>query len=263
MKKQVAAVAMASALLFGAAVQAQAYFEDGHLTQVVYNANNNEVFTDLGMIGTDFNMSDTGKVLSSAGTVDYSMVGVGSWSDVSMAMFADNTDISSANPTGYHFYFATAKDTFPQVSQTNGRWAAFDAAEGRTTDQIIRNGGDVNSTVALDQPTNDQSYTKNFNGAGPGTYSLLNESAATNGEANLAELMNANGYVDMYLWHYGTKDLQGAINGTAPLVEYIESATLRLNADGSTVLNPVPLPASVLLFGSSLLGLIGIRRKNS
>ncbi len=262
MKKAVA-VSMASALLFGAAVQAQAYFEEGHLTQVVYNENNNEVFTDLGMIGTDFNMSDTGKELASAGTVDYSMVGVGSWNDVSMAMFADNTDISSANPTGYHFYFATAKDTFPQVSANNGDWAAFNAATENIGVYLGNHGGDVNSTVALDQPSNPQSYRKLMNGAGPGTYALLNYSAAENGEANLAALMDANGYVDMYLWHYGTKDLQGAINGTAPLVEYIESATLRLNADGSTVLNPVPLPASVLLFGSSLLGLIGIRRKNS
>ncbi len=77
-------------------------------------------------------------------------------------------------------------------------------------------------------------------------------------EANLSALNTVGGYVDQYLYYYGSNpDLGG--QGTAV-------AKIRTNADGSTTLSslaPTPIPAAIYLFGSGLVGLVGMRRKMS
>jgi hypothetical protein len=102
------------------------------------------------------------------------------------------------------------------------------------------------------------SYWNNMNSGGttPGTFGGYLQNTA---EANLAALATV-GYVDQVLYYYGANP-----DGGTPGVQV---GVLRTFADGSTMLNPmndpgasVPVPAAAYLFGSGLLGLIGLRRK--
>jgi hypothetical protein len=89
---------------------------------------------------------------------------------------------------------------------------------------------------------NNGNLTGGFNGFIP----------ARNGEIALAA-----GFVDQKLYYYGNMgSLTGAKTG-------VQIATIRTYADGHTELNPsaVPIPAAAYLFGTGLLGLVGIRRK--
>lgn len=271
MKKTVA-LAVAGLSLLGAAGQASAYFEENHLTQVFYNKDFNEVIVDLGMIGTDFSMTDKNKVLAAAGTVDFGMAGVADWSALSMGFFADNTDLSL---TGYSQYSATNSMVTPGYTQNFGTMDTFDQMADWIGSIARANwGGDVSSVVSYALAENPISYYAKYNASGKmnGTYGVQLESGF--GEGKLAAL-DAGGYVDMYLYHFGTDmDNFMATGDIAYLYTLLPNsdgsnyAVLRLNADGSTILNPtssseVPLPGTMLLFGSSLLGLFGIRRKEA
>lgn len=272
MKKTVA-LAVAGLSMLGAVGQASAYFEENHLTQVFYNKDFGEVIVDLGMIGTDFSMTDKNKVLAAAGTVDYAMAGVASWSALSMGFFGDNTDL---NLTGYSQYSATTSQVTPGQTGNFGTMDAFD----QTADWIgsnARNNWGANDSAVVSYAIADNyiSYYRQFNAMGKtnGSYALQLESNV--GEGKLAPLDTVGGYVDMYLYHYGTDMDNFMATGDIsylytllPNSDGTNYAVLRLSADGSTILNPtsssdVPLPGAMLLFGSSLLGLFGIRRKEA
>jgi hypothetical protein len=151
----------------------------------------------------------------------------------------------------------------------------FDAQATDIGLNLVNNwGADVSPVVAAPIALNARSYYSQMNASGQtnGTYGVVIE---TNfGEGKLAAL-DAGGYVDMYLYHFGT-DLENYfatfdeyyLNVLQPNSDGSNYAVLRLSADGSTILNPtssseVPLPGTMLLFGSSLLGLFGIRRKEA
>jgi hypothetical protein len=79
-----------------------------------------------------------------------------------------------------------------------------------------------------------------------------------NGVASLADL-GTTGFVDQYLYYWPSTVSNTVAPGT-------QVAKIRTYADGHTdvmnvPVNPVPIPAALYLFGSGLLGLIGIRRK--
>jgi hypothetical protein len=66
----------------------------------------------------------------------------------------------------------------------------------------------------------------------------------------------------MYLYKYNLVTLDNDDDGV-PSTPWI--GVVRLYSDGEVVLNPsaVPIPGSLLLLGSGLLGLFGIRRKKA
>ena len=80
------------------------------------------------------------------------------------------------------------------------------------------------------------------------------------GEANLAAL-DSGGSVDLYLYYYPTATDGNAGSG-------LQVAKLTTSADGHVAVTgepmpETPIPPSILLLGSGLIGLIGIRRKQS
>lgn len=271
MKKTVA-LAVAGLSLLGAAGQASAYFEENHLTQVFYNKDFNEVIVDLGTIGTNFNLTDKNKVLAAAGTVDFGMAGVASWSALSMGFYGDNTDL---NLTGYSQYSATTSQVTPVYTQNFGTMDSFDQMADWIGSNARNNwGAAVSPVVSYALASNPISYYAKMNASGKTNGTYAGQLEVGFAEGKLASL-DAGGYVDMYLYHYGT-DMDNFLATGDPAYLYTllpnsdgsNYAVLRLNADGSTILNPtssseVPLPGAMLLFGSSLLGLFGIRRKEA
>jgi len=129
-------------------------------------------------------------------------------------------------------------------------------------------------------------YPSGFNTQG--AYSGFNSNDAASGFANLGILDDALGtgadtgslvvgrYVDMFLWQYKEYDpytgatQQGFVDISGNWAD-THVATVRFGVEEDdlgndylyTQINPVPIPGSLLLLGSGLLGLFGVRRKNS
>ncbi|MBN1625272.1 MAG: PEP-CTERM sorting domain-containing protein [Deltaproteobacteria bacterium] len=251
--KRLLSLIIAVGLMFGVAGNALAAFDRNDLVQVVYNENDNEVAINLGDISEiDFNASN--QIISDPGSVSLTQFDtIDTWEDLSLAFFAGD------NST-YQIWFATTKDTISGISSAG--YTPFQSAATSLYSYFNTDGIDDGLFIGASATAGTNSYDErmNSNSTAPGYYSGFNNTDTSFGEADLAALVT-DGFVDMYLYHYNGITLVNGANGS----QY--TAVLRYFADGSTVLNPitspVPVPASVLLFGSGLLGLFGIRRKRA
>ncbi|GAB6095208.1 hypothetical protein JCM14469_14600 [Desulfatiferula olefinivorans] len=237
-----------------------AYFEQGKLILSVYNENDMDLGVDLGDALALSQNTASNVVLAQAGTVTLDKFGdnVDSWSDLSAAAWGG---LMNTATNTYQMYMAMTETISPAPS-TNMVMNFFAA----TADTGLTGYGDSNfgEQYAVIASTDINSYDNKLNRASnaPGTFAALNGSGNYRSEVNLATLETL-GYADLNLYAYDLFNNQaGLAGGNAP------NAVIRIMADGGVLLNPgttpeVPLPGSLILLSSGLLGMIGIRRKNA
>ncbi len=258
LKKKVMGALFASAFMVcGAVGQAAAYFEQGAFAIGVYfdepSQTKNEVMIDTGY-RWDSNYNVQMQTIAPVGSVSYADFGLSNWSGLRLGAVA-TSGLNYETGVG-DYWFASSSATDPKASGMGA--IAFENS--------------VNQ--ALTTHSGSSSY-KSVMGPTYGWYNLLqyNYGQFTDPlDLNLSAL-NSQESVEVYIYHYVTSVVDWdtgelaanlvAGNGT----DY--AAKLIVYADGHVVLDAasgapaVPIPGAVWLFGSGLLGLVGIRRRNS
>lgn len=258
MKKTLVMGIAAGLVMLGAAGQASATMTLGDLIMVGYNTTTNEVGVDLGSMASVLSgLSAAPKTLATG--LDFSPAAGADNAPVSLGFFQDG---SNWNTYDVSIYFATTSPTATAYSST---FTNVQNQFSPAATQIIGyyNQKLVSANTAVGSPTFANSYdmSMNMGTKGPGNYAGVNSNLAV-GEAK--DIL-AGGPVDMYLYHFILNQTNGLIE-LAP-ASASQDWTVKLTLDNGTLTavntNAVPVPATALLFGSSLLGLLGIRRKNS
>ena len=215
------------------------YFEDTSLVLVVYNESDNELGVDLGDVDViDFSAQET--ELMPAGTVSLDPFGpaITSWSQLNAGAFVATDDWK-------HGYFAIPTKSDPGV-------VAAQVSNFRSSSSNIRNLNYKNYSsggrIAVNTADFANSYDRRMNrdSTSPGSYAAYRH--GTGSESNLTNVGNPEiGYVDMYLFHY--TDMINLDKGPDAATDYI--AVLRINADGSVVLNPPVVNHSPSISGAT------------
>jgi hypothetical protein len=243
--KRIFTLLAAAMLVFGVAGNAMAAFDVGNLTLVAYEgvhsstAGNEAIFnlgaedlTGLPAIGTTV---DTGIAMSDFDATD--------WADIKVGLVggALADDWSYTEPI--YFTSDVTGVTVDDISNFQNAMGAlyFGKLYGTTADKMVYGKGDYGSYITgFDATTTAGSYGLTVKGVGIADFG--------------AEVQLGDGiyYTDLYESNsYSTPALLG---------------TLSLDTtSGSLVVGytPVPVPGALVLFGSALLGMVGLRRKNS
>lgn len=245
--KKIMMLLIAAVMLFGVSGQAMASYSQGDLIQVVYQMGGSmEVATDLGAFAPT--TAYAGSTLN-FNTNPFPVAGTGVFagaasSDLQIAYYVIGSGAATIWTSG------------PQAGQVSGaRQGSAVGAMQNVNNKYASLGTGSQATLA--QSDIQSYYTIGDKGkAGNGVFAGFIPLA--NGEQNLGAL-STTGYVDSYLYYYATPGATSAKAG-------VQVATIRTLANGtSQVLGQVttPIPASVLLLGSGLMGLVGMRRKQS
>jgi hypothetical protein len=242
--KKIMMLLIAAVMLFGVSGQAMAAFSNGDLIQVVYQRGGSmEVATDLGAFSATTAYAGSTMTLGSnpfptAGTGPFATA---AQSDLYVAYYvagATNAPVWVSGPAG---------------GQTSGNRQGASAAllSTQVNAKYLSLGG---TQVQLAQ-SDPQSYYTKMDSGGTTLGGFSSFIPGMNGEVSLG----TTAYVDTYLYYYATPNANGAKAG-------VQVATIRTYANGATeMLGQVstPIPASVMLLGSGLMGLVGMRRKQS
>ena len=232
MKKVIVFLA-AICLVFGVAGNAAADFTYGamsSLTLSIYDSST-ETGWDFGVIDTDIDLSTQGQHLT---TIDLSVFAT----DATVSLYSTNTDYSN--------WFGVTQSTTPRV---NG--GGILGSNSAMRDIWLFGYANGSSPVTVDP-------------SGPKTASSLLKSNGTyqgfviGGEQPSLEDVYNNGFLDIYLYRY---DLLTLNKGYDDTTDY--QAVVRINADGSVMLNPVPVPGALVLICTGLLGALGIKRRKA
>lgn len=248
--KKIMMLFVAMMLVVGFTGQAMAAFEEGDLIRVVYrmsaNGTGTEYATDLGAFSATSPLTLT--AIYNTNNFDLAKVGASSMADVNVAYFVMSSTANGGNGAAY----ASGSTTGGAVN-LYAFWGSYQPAASNTLDTFKMNAVGNNASVSQ---SNAYSYWNSMNGGTFYTGTMGNYLASGDAEKNLATI-GTNGYVDQVLYYYGDPD-NGA-NG-------MNVATIRTFADGHTEAVAVantPIPAAIYLFGSGLMGLVGLRRKTA
>ncbi len=259
--KKLLVVLAAGLLVFGVAGRANAYFAQGDLIRVVYDTTKGVTYeqaTDLGSVtsieANPSTLSDSGynlesgaggsKAFSNLSTLNVAYFAVNSTGGVgglgefwsSGTTGASETNIGSSNSLG--------------VLQNAGNILAHAYAPSASS------GGTANAWYSL---TGTYSYYMKMDGNGTaiGSFNQFYFSGPSNGEIALV----AGGSVKQDLFDWTNPSTTSTILGSLTLTTALSSAGV-ISTSATPAVGAVPIPPSVLLFGSGLLGLVGIRRRN-
>lgn len=257
--KKLLIVLAACMLVAGVAGRANASFSVGDLIRVVYQTTASggtlEEATDLGSAAAieanPSSLADSGyNLLTGNGTSNF-----GSLSNLEVAYFAVN---GSTPPTATEFWTSgTATGTETNNGYTtfkNGISVTAAATISGPNGYTLYSNGTANAWELVSNPT---SYYKGMdlnNANATGSFDKFYTAGAGDGEVALV----SGGSVSQGLFDWKTPTQLSTISASIILVTSYSGGVISTTAQS----NAAPIPPSVLLFGSGLLGLIGIRRKN-
>lgn len=257
MKKLITLI-LAALMVICAAGTASAYFDDFSVVMTVYaDGENKEVGIDLLDLTAYAGAASLADISGlEVGTVDFSdFDGLTSFSGLYASVYSVSpyngmigltTKVDAAALAAS--ISATEQDAF--MNSVNEVYGYYDGLG--TTQKVIGSAANGDSffggTIMQGQISTG------------GLYGGLNADYQQSGVMDLSALDVDGGYVEMYLYGYGQYlDYLGYADADAGI-----SLVVRINSDGTIVLNPsaVPVPGAGILLGAGLLALVGLRRKN-
>ena len=217
--------------IFAVAGNAAAYTSDTLAVAFLDDDTSTELVIEIGDL-TSLDLSASNVELAAAGSfnLDYDRVG----------MFGYTTQTPIPGVTVQERWFGLTADVEATVNSNLA--TSFVGAAG-----VVSLGEHSTSILS--------SYNYGMNSDGNGGYAGYNNAYGSFGEAVIA----ADG-VDLYLYHFD------AFSNLVVDGDNSYSAVISFNGDGSIVMNQtsaVPVPGALVLLGSGLVGLVGLRRKQS